>query len=201
MSAKTTPRSIPTPLSIKASSKSSKLGRFPPVPMRKTSRKCEYFESVLDELRRRSLRGMSSSESSSLVERERTAFEEVHRSHHRLSARDDEDKNERRRQRKRRSLYVTLKNENLYNLYAMETMACSTTSGMNTLDDEGKEDRNDYVILDFAWYEIYLPIVKDLPKFDLVIGCISPQRTAARRFMVSVIGAQPATKDRVSCPT
>ena len=153
MSAKTTPRSIPTPLSIKASSKSSKLGRFPPVPMRKMSRKCEYFESVLDELRRRSLRGMSSSESSSLVERERTAFEEVHRSHHRLSARDDEDKNERRRQRKRRSLYVTLKNENLYNLYAMETMACSTTSGMNTLDDEGKEDRNDYVEDDFVFFD------------------------------------------------
>ena len=155
MSAKTTPRSIPTPLSIKASSKSSKLGRFPPVPMRKTSRKCEYFESVLDELRRRSLRGMSSSESSSLVERERTAFEEVHRSHHRLSARDDEDKNERRRQRKRRSLYVTLKNENLYNLYAMETMACSTTGGMNTLDDdEGKEDnKNDYVEDDFVFFD------------------------------------------------
>ena len=155
MSAKTTPRSIPTPLGIKASSKSSKLGRFPPVPMRKTSRKCEYFESVLDELRRRSLRGMSSSESSSLVERERTAFEEVHRSHHRLSARDDEDKNERRRQRKRRSLYVTLKNENLYNLYAMETMACSTTGGMNTSDDdEGKEDnKNDYVEDDFVFFD------------------------------------------------
>ncbi|CAL6380428.1 unnamed protein product [Bathycoccus prasinos] len=76
MSAKTTPRSIPTPLGIKASSKSSKLGRFPAVPMRKTSRKCEYFESVLDELRRRSLRGISE-EGLSLVERERTAFEEL----------------------------------------------------------------------------------------------------------------------------
>ena len=71
---------------------------------------------------------------------------------HRLSVRD-EDKNERRRQRKRRSLYVTLKNENLYNLYAMETMACSTTSGMNTLDDEGKEDRNDYVEDDFVFFD------------------------------------------------
>ncbi|CAL6374878.1 unnamed protein product [Bathycoccus prasinos] len=149
MRTKTTPRSkIPT-LSIKASSKSSKLGRFPPVPMRKTSRKYEYFESVLDELRRRSL-GISSSESS-FVEREQKAFEEVYRSH-RLSVRD-EDKNERRRQRKRRSLYVTLKNENLYNLYAMETMACSTTSGMNTLDDEGKEDRNDYVEDDFVFFD------------------------------------------------
>ena len=149
MRTKTTPRSIPTTLSIKASSKSSKLGRFPPVPMRKTSRKYEYFESVLDELRRRSL-GISSSESS-FVEREQKAFEEVYRSH-RLSVRD-EDKNERRRQRKRRSLYVTLKNENLYNLYAMETMACSTTSGMNTLDDEGKEDRNDYVEDDFVFFD------------------------------------------------
>ena len=154
MSAKTTPRSIPTHLGIKASSKSSKLGRFPPVQMRKTSRKCEYFESVLDELRRRSLRGISE-EGLSLVERERTAFEEVRRSHRRLSARDDEDKNERRRQRKRRSLYVTLKNENLYNLYAMETMACSTTGGMNTSDDdEGKEDnKNDYVEDDFVFFD------------------------------------------------
>ena len=149
MRTKTTPRSKIPPLSIKASSKSSKLGRFPPVPMRKTSRKYEYFESVLDELRRRSL-GISSSESS-FVEREQKAFEEVYRSH-RLSVRD-EDKNERRRQRKRRSLYVTLKNENLYNLYAMETMACSTTSGMNTLDDEGKEDRNDYVEDDFVFFD------------------------------------------------
>jgi hypothetical protein len=91
----------------------------------------------------------------SLVERERTAFEEVRRSHRRLSARDDEDKNERRRQRKRRSLYVTLKNENLYNLYAMETMACSTTGGMNTSDDdEGKEDnKNDYVEDDFVFFD------------------------------------------------
>ena len=149
MRTKTTPRSIPTTLSIKASSKSSKLGRFPPVPMRKTSRKYEYFESVLDELRRRSL-GISSSESS-FVEREQKACEEVYRSH-RLSIRD-EDKNEKRRQRKRRSLYVTLKNENLYNLYAMETMACSTTSGMNTLDDEGKEDRNDCVEDDFVFFD------------------------------------------------
>ncbi|CAL6375850.1 unnamed protein product [Bathycoccus prasinos] len=92
MSAKTTPRSIPTPLGIKASSKSSKLGPFPPVPMRKTSRK---------------------------------------------------------------SLYVTLKNENLYNLYAMETMACSTTGGMNTSDDdEGKEhNKNDYVEDDFVFFD------------------------------------------------
>ena len=149
MRTKTTPRSIPTTLSIKASSKSSKLGRFPPVPMRKTtSRKCEYFESVLDELRRRSL-GISSSESS-FVERERTAFEEVYRSHH-ISVRD-EDKNEKRRQRKR-SLYVTLKNENLYNLYAMETMACSTTSGMNTLFNEDKDNKNECVEDNFVFFD------------------------------------------------
>ena len=149
MRTKTTPRSIPTTLSIKASSKSSKLGRFPPVPMRKTtSRKCEYFESVLDELRRRSL-GISSSESS-FVEREQKAFEEVYRSHH-ISVRD-EDKNEKRRQRKR-SLYVTLKNENLYNLYAMETMACSTTSGMNTLFNEDKDNKNECVEDNFVFFD------------------------------------------------
>ena len=43
--------------------------------------------------------------------------------------------------------------------------------------NKDSEDRNDYVVLDFAWHEIYLPIVKDLPKFDLVIGCISPHWT------------------------
>ena len=34
-----------------------------------------------------------------------------------------------------------------------------------------------------------------------MIGCISPQRTAASRLMALVIGAQPATKLSVSCPT
>ena len=151
MRTKTTPRSkIPT-LSIKASSKSSKLGRFPPVPMRKTtSRKCEYFESVLDELRRRSL--LSSEEGLSFVEREQKAFEEVYRSHH-LSVRDDDDKR-RRVSSSSSSLYVTLKNENLYNLYAMETMACSTTSGMNTLfNDEDKDNKNECVEDNFVFFD------------------------------------------------
>ena len=34
-----------------------------------------------------------------------------------------------------------------------------------------------------------------------MIGCISPHRTAASRLILDVIGAQPATKDSVSCPT
>ena len=34
-----------------------------------------------------------------------------------------------------------------------------------------------------------------------MIGCISPQRTAASRLMSLVIGAQAATKDSVSWPT
>ena len=34
-----------------------------------------------------------------------------------------------------------------------------------------------------------------------MIGCISPQRTAASKFIFEVIGAQPATKLSVSCPT
>ena len=34
-----------------------------------------------------------------------------------------------------------------------------------------------------------------------ITGCISPQRMAARKLIEDVIGAQPATKDSVSCPT
>ena len=34
-----------------------------------------------------------------------------------------------------------------------------------------------------------------------MIGCISPQRTAASMLIRSVIGAQPATKLSVSWPT
>ena len=152
MRTKTTPRSkIPTVI-IRASSKSSKLGRFPPVPMRKTTsrKEKEYFESVLDELRRRSL--LSSEEGLSFVEREQKAFEEVYRSHH-LSVRDDDDKR-RRVSSSSSSLYVTLKNENLYNLYAMETMACSTTSGMNTLfNDEDKDNKNECAEEDFVFFD------------------------------------------------
>ena len=34
-----------------------------------------------------------------------------------------------------------------------------------------------------------------------MIGCISPHRTAASRLIRSVMGAQPATNESVSCPT
>jgi len=89
-------RKRPFSLPARASSKSSKLGRFPPVPVRERRRRGErredddddndaqqnkkknegltHFERVLDELRRRSGHDASSS---SFSERERSAFEEV----------------------------------------------------------------------------------------------------------------------------
>ena len=152
--------------SPRASSKSSKLGRFPPVPVRERSRgqrrddndddnnKNKHFERVLDELRARSGHDASSSfstrgrrsrraaaggreeeeeeEDNAFLERERSAFEEVWRN---LSATASVASGATRRLQQssskeieRFSLYATLKNESLYNLYAMETKACSNNN-------------------------------------------------------------------------
>jgi hypothetical protein len=150
-------------LPARASSKSSKLGRFPPVPVRERRRRGErrehdddndaqnkeknegltHFERVLDELRRRSGHDASSS---SFLERERSAFEEVWRNLSTASVASG-GANLRRLQRSSReierfSLYATLKNESLYNLYAMETKACSNNNlAASERNGGGKEEK------------------------------------------------------------
>lgn len=56
--------------------------------------------------------------------------------------------------------------------------------------NKDSEDRIDNVELAFSWKEIYLPSIKEMPNFDLVVGCISPHWTgeSSKKHLEYVLG-------------
>ena len=56
--------------------------------------------------------------------------------------------------------------------------------------NKDSEDRIDNVELAFSWKEIYLPSIKEMPNFDLVVGCVSPHWTgeSSKKHLEYVLG-------------
>ena len=56
--------------------------------------------------------------------------------------------------------------------------------------NKDSEGRLDNIGLKFSWHEIYLPVIDEMPDFDVVVGCVSPHWTGenCREHLDYVLG-------------